>query len=305
MTTLAIRSAFLNGYTVYLRGQTTAETYGQLIEWNSDVPGFEDAFDLQHLGIAFHPGHGLQVLETQQRIMRFLVTCSQLILLHIFSQRSPLESSPVQPEPPSLIGDESEWPSLAVIAAEAAYRVPAHLDFRRLQAIVAAKRSAAEDHIRALREDPGYFVETVGDYSDHQTANVQDAHGKPHPELGLPSFWDGVFRTTIIEAYGRFIIWDVAHKQVTKLVTLNRTYGSDVSATKKLPPEFDAALQIFRHFLNKAREGMIETLKWAVPASPPMRSLFVRTHQLSGTTKDKLMMKTPIDRLGKDDLLKS
>lgn len=61
------------------------------------------------------------------------------------------------------MAEASEWPTLAAMAAEAPYRVPANINFDQLQAVIAARRSAAEDHIWVLREDPGYFRDAVGD----------------------------------------------------------------------------------------------------------------------------------------------
>lgn len=68
---------------------------------------------------------------------------------------------PIQPEPPALSTSETSLALLATVAAEAPYRLPASLNLTRLKAIVAAKRSAAEDHIWSLREDPGYFADVV------------------------------------------------------------------------------------------------------------------------------------------------
>jgi hypothetical protein len=67
-----------------------------------------------------------------------------------------IESHPAMPEPGPLI-DSEEWPSIAAIASEAPYRVPTQINFKRLTAITSARLSDTKDHIRALREDPGYL----------------------------------------------------------------------------------------------------------------------------------------------------
>lgn len=76
MTSLAIQSPFLNEHTLLLRGQTTPKTYGRLVAWDDD----DEAFDLLQTGIGFHPGYGLQVLEVQQEILRFLLKCCTIVL---------------------------------------------------------------------------------------------------------------------------------------------------------------------------------------------------------------------------------
>ena len=296
MTSLAIQSPFLNLHTILLRGQTTPNTYGRLVAWDDD----DEAFDLMHTGIGFHPGYGLQVLETQQEVLRFLVKCCYLILHDMPVESLTSNDVPVQPEQPLPLRDESEWPSLAAMASEAPYRVPAHLNFEHLQALIAGKRSTAMDHIWALREDPGYFADVMGDYSEHRQETLLDVHGKRHPVLGQPLFWDRVLSNAILDAYGSFITWDVMFQQATNLVELSKRYSSDVSATKRLPSQYDTALQNFMHFLNQASKGPIANLKIGVPPSPPLRSLFVREPQQPNSTTIRVKTKSAV---GKDALL--
>ncbi|KAK5012520.1 hypothetical protein LTR60_004338, partial [Cryomyces antarcticus] len=140
--TTALNPAFLNEYTMMFRGRTTAQTYGALVAWKDD----NDAFNCLTSGIEMHPGHGLQILEIQQRVWDFLVQCCRQILHDVAEHALVSHDVQVQPEPPSISGGETGFNSLATVAMEAPYRVPAHLDLTRLQTIVAAKRSAAADH---------------------------------------------------------------------------------------------------------------------------------------------------------------
>lgn len=295
-TSFAIRSAFLNLHTMLLRGQTTPEAYGRLVSWDED----DEACDLSVSGIGFHPGHGLQVLETQQETLRFLVQCCYLILHDLPSSSLTDQSVPVQPEPLPIVRDENEWPSLASITADAPYRVPAHVDFRRLQAIIAAKRSAAEDHIWALREDPGYFADFVGDWSEHRQEMLLDTNQKRHPVLDKPLFWDRVLGNVVVESYGTFLIWDIICQQVTNLAALSQKYANAISSRKSLPSDYEKALQNFRYLLNRASKGPIGLLKMGLPASPPLRSLFVREPQVPGSTMIQVKTK---NAAGRDQLL--
>jgi len=296
MTSLAIQSPFLNEHTLLLRGQTTPKTYGQLVAWDAD----DEAFDLLQTGIGFHPGHGLQVLETQQEVLHFLVKCCTIVLQDLPPGSLTGNDVQIQPEPPLLLRDESEWPSLAAIAAEAPYSVPAHLNFKHLQGIIAGKHSAAIDHIWALREDPGYFADVIGDANEHRQETLLDVNGKRHPLLNRPSFWDRVLCNVVFAAYDGFLIWDVMYQQTTNLVKLNEKYSSVVSAMKKLPSEYDTALQNFKFFLDQASKGPIEKLKVVVPPSPPLRSRYVREPQDPGSTMIRVSTKSA---LGKDPLL--
>lgn len=295
-TSLAIRSAFLNGHTMLLHGQKTAETYGQLISWDED----DEAFDWMHTGTQFHPGWGLQVLETQQRILRFLVQCCFLILQDMFTASLTDVAVPVQPEPSFVSRGETEYPSLALITAEAPYRVPLHLDFERLRAIIAAKRSAAEDYIWGLREDPGYFAEIVGDWTEHRQEKLLDTNGKRHPVLDKPLFWDRVLANVVSDAYGALMIWNVIYQQLTSLVALKEEYANEISLGRSLPLEYNEALQKFRYLLDQASKGPIANLKMGVPASPPLRSLFVREPQIPHSNIIRVKTKSAV---GKDNLL--
>ena len=295
-TSLAIRSAFLNCYTMLLHGQKTSEEYGRLISWDEN----DEAFDWMNSGIQFQPGWGLQVLEIQQGILRFLVQCCFLIL-HDLSPNSLTDVGvPVQPEPSPISRDETEYPSLALITAEAPYRVPLHVNFKHLRAIIAAKRSAAEDHIWGLREDPGYFADIVGDWTEHRQETLLDTNGKRHPVLNKPVFWERVLGNVVADAYGTLTMWSIIYQQVTGLVELEERYADEVSSGRQIPSEYNEALQKFRYLLDQASKSPIRTLKTGLPASPPLRSLFVREPQVSGSTIIRVTTKSAV---GKDKLV--
>lgn len=90
---------------------------------------------------------------------------------------------PIQPEPPAVSTLETGLSLLATVAAEAPYRLPASLNLSRLKAIVAAKRSAAEDHIWSLREDPGYFADAALVRKEHRRELLPGTEGRQHPLL--------------------------------------------------------------------------------------------------------------------------
>ncbi|KAI1943758.1 hypothetical protein LOZ66_000343 [Ophidiomyces ophidiicola] len=270
--------AFLNEYTMYLDGDS-ATAYGRIVSWDDD----DDAFDMMYTGRAVHPGEGLLILEVQKKIIGFLLSCCEAILRDIPSLFA--EEYPVQPEPPALSGDPTEWPTLAVLRAEAPYRVPAHLDFDQLVAVLSARRAAAEDHTWALREDPGYFFDVVGDESEHRLEVLPDTKGKPHPHLHDGLFWTRVFGSVITNAYGALIAFDSLAQQATKLARLQEKYRSRISPDKTLPEEYLKALLLFRHTLNQSSQGPILNIKDGLGASPPLRSDWVRMPQVSGATK--------------------
>lgn len=292
----AIQRPFLNQYTMLFAGQTVAENYGKLVAWDDD----DRAFDWLMSGAAFSPGDGLVLLEIQQRLMEFLVKCCELIL-HDYSPSSLTEKAAlIHQEPPPLSSDPTAWASLASLIAEAPYRVPSRLDLKRLKAIIAAKRSAAKDHIWSLREDPGYFADTVKDFGEHRQETILTANGKSHPLLQTSTIWNRTLGDVITDAYGGFIIWDDLHKQLTTLAALVQSNPQPASWDSTVAKKYSDQLHHFQYHLQQMTKGPILSLKKGVPASPQLRSLFVRESQEKNTTIIKVRTKNGI---GKNDLL--
>lgn len=176
-------------------------------------------------GVGFQPGEGLVLLEIQEEILRFLLRCCQLLMQDAPVAELVKESIPVQPEPPSISMDDSLFPVLVAMSFESPYRQPAHLDFYRLQSMAASSRSAAEDHIWALREDPGYFYEICIDEKEHRSESLPDTRGEMHPSFKNPSkLWDKVLGSVVFDAYERFIVAEVLCQLVDDVVMLKEKY---------------------------------------------------------------------------------
>lgn len=92
-------------------------------------------------GLAYQPERGLQLLEIQQKVLRFLVEYCYAILDDI-DPKCMIEDTPIKPEPPPL-ADGSEYPSLAIITADSTYHLPARVEFFSLKALIVAKRANA------------------------------------------------------------------------------------------------------------------------------------------------------------------
>ncbi|KAI9831131.1 MAG: hypothetical protein M1819_005219 [Sarea resinae] len=279
--TLALIPPFLNEYSIYLTGDSP-ETYGRLVSWDDDPEACSQ--QVTEHGLAFHPGEALMILEIQKEIMRFLVECCENILQDLLPGSLTDPQFTPQPEPPAITGDPREWPTLAAINAEAPYRVPAHLDFDRLLALISAQRSAAEDQIWALREDPGYFGDLVKDWSEHRQETLLDTHGKTHPNLNKPLFWEYVLGSVVTDAYGAFIFWDLVYQQVTKLAALKIKYADVISPKDNLPEEYLKAILKLRFLLKESTKGPIFSLKQGLVASGPFRQKFENLPQDSDST---------------------
>lgn len=274
---LAFVSNYLQGYTMLLSGQKDASTYGQLISWDEN----DEAFDWMSSGVGIQPGEGLLVLESQQKLLRFLVQIARLILHEL-----PLDDMnvPVKPPPPALgsINGDGEWDSLISVLMEAPYRVPGQLDFLRMQSLVYAKCAQAKDHVWLLREDPAYFSDVVRAWSEHRQEKILSVNGKTHPILRLPFFWERVLGSVIVDAYCNMFTWDVIWQQLTKLGQLKDRYA--LQSFQSLPKDVECALAHFSFLLRQSCAISSNNLSTGLVGSPPLRQHYVRKPQGPNTT---------------------
>jgi hypothetical protein len=228
----------------------------------------------------FQPGEGLMILEAQERVLSFLVNCCEQILHDIPAATLTTDAFTLQPEPHLNSDRESEGLEyLAVMAAEAPYRVPAQLDLGKIESLLQAAVSAAEDHIGALREDPGYFAELMFEIKEHRQEILKDIHGDINPALKLGRegiFWSRVVGNAVVEAYLALEVFSELHRQAQKLHSLHTKYASVITPKEDLPKDFLAALLKFRHYLCQAAKGPLGQLKHNFVASPPVRKIHAR-----------------------------
>ncbi|KAI1645504.1 uncharacterized protein F4817DRAFT_343539 [Daldinia loculata] len=275
LVTNNMRSIFLIGYTLALHGAHNATEYGKLWDW-SEHPEAHDWVDTRK---QFLPSEGLLILEAQEKLMEFLVTCCQYILHDIPADSLVADTFPVQPEPHLKTGKETNgFDSLAVMAAEMPYRLPARLDLSRIESVLGARLSAAEDHLWAIREDPAYFLEQLIEAKEHRQELLKDTCGddpvfrKVHDKM----FWARVYGTVPFEAYLHYQAFSDLYQQAQALRLLQIKYAAVISPTKDLPGELMNAILKFRRYLYQTANGPVGGLKDGVVASPPWRKYFVR-----------------------------
>lgn len=258
--------AFLNKYKIYFHTGESADRYGELVSRDDD----EDAFENMSSEVGMHPGHGLQASEIQQRVWAFLVTWSKSML----QDKQSLTESNVMPNPgpPPGLADIT---SLQVVALEAPYRIPAHLSLARLKDIASAERNAREDHLWALREDPGYFADVMQDASIHRQEQLLDTSGHEHPALKEPGrslFWNRVLGNVLVESHFEFATFDQIVRQINNLARLYSKYDDQIKPESSLPSELFEAFQNLRFLLDATKLDLIQTLRIG---------LFPRRHSVS------------------------
>ena len=289
ITSAALVPGFLNEHVMMFTGRTNPTAYGELIAWE-DHP---DAFDWMHSQRGAHPGEGLLILEIQERLYKFLVDCCKTILQDMTGTVQMGTDALPQPEPPSLLSNDLGLISLAESAAEAPYRVPAELNLQRLESIIQAKLLAAEDHVWALREDPGYFASVLQETKDHRQEIMLDVRGQRHPLLATPMqdhiFWGRVIENSIVASLAEIEMWGNLLDKVISLKQLSVKFAPEIDPGKDLPEEYAFAFYTFYNHLEKYTKGPIGNLKVGFPASPPMRPYFDRQPQEPGSTIIKIV----------------
>ncbi|KAH6959595.1 hypothetical protein BKA56DRAFT_600607 [Ilyonectria sp. MPI-CAGE-AT-0026] len=296
LVTKAIVPIFLNEHTMVLHGATTADEYGKLVAWDSHP----DAFDWMHTRKQFLPGEGLLVLKIQARLMSFLVDCCHQLLHDIPTSSLISDAYAVQPEPQLKTDtDASGFASLATMAAEAPYRLPARLDFGRLESLLEAKKSAAEDHAWALREDPAYYTEQFRETKDHRQEMLKDTEGRAHPvtnRLRENTLWARIIGSIAIDSYLSLESFTELHRQARNLRILQQKYKSEISPANDLPEDYLVALLRFRYFLEQTVKGSLNQLKLTVVSSPPMRKFFARNTPTDvNSTKISIVRRSEVD----------
>lgn len=257
----------------YMRiiGQYSANTYGSIysIPSNSSPPKIK-AGDVR-LDV------GKIILEIQDRTLHFLVKCAKAILHDIAPDEVLAEQYPVhKPLAPFPLDNNSETVTLASLAEEGPYHVPHAMDFDVLLNLVEAKRGESEDHMWALREDPGYFLETAISCGEHRQESVLDKHGNQHPFKGTRIFWDRILTNLVAEAYNYLMSWTIVRDQTQRIAELHQQHAHLISNDKPLPADLELELLAYKGFIELMIRTSLLQLVSAVPGSPELRSYWIR-----------------------------
>lgn len=267
-----VSPAVIYGWIMLLRD----DAYGSL------QPHTNESWHTMKTGLSLQPGVGMLILETQQRLMRFLVTCSELILHDLPLDATSLQeaqllpslatnSAAVQPE------DVDLRPTLDTVVQGAPYRTPLQFDLARLQHFVYAKWAEAEDHLWALREDPSYFKEIIQTLCEQKDEMLRSQENLPdswsHPRT--LEFYEEVIRCAIHTAYRELTQSANLWFSVRKIVELREKHGAWLKQTETLPRDYLTAIALLEVQVTEQIIGVGMSLKSAVCATPKLRKYFV------------------------------
>ena len=119
----------------------------------------------------------VQILHIQVFILDFLILCSQEILHEIPEEK--FLDFPIQeaPSPSNMLEDDScGHTTFSNVLRMAPYRGWDSLNFDRMRSYVDAILDTQKEHVRALREDPSYFADTLLEFEQHAPYKDPKAH---------------------------------------------------------------------------------------------------------------------------------
>lgn len=253
----------------------TGSGYGELIKRDPSSPR-SDRFRM-------NTGDALLGLEIQERLYKFLVSCAISLLHDVPREQYMSEGLLEEPEPAPIIV-EIDLNQSVMATRLAPYRLPTDFDIRRLIALINAKCAATEDHVLALREDPGYFAHVLRERREHRPELLQDLDGrKPFfPPKKDKQLWNRVIRSVLSDAFATLGMWKEMQQQLNSFLQLMKDLPEDLSPEKPLPHTIEQAFCTMIWSLNRMCRFPVENLRWELQSSPHMRPFF--RQKLSGNT---------------------
>ncbi|KAI4200738.1 MAG: hypothetical protein LQ350_003755 [Teloschistes chrysophthalmus] len=265
----------LGQQTMFLKGETTANTYGRIVQWRND----NRIKQCQDEGIGLSPGKGLQVLEMQRQLFNFLVRCAELILTDIKHQQPRRDFEATKAS--SITTFATQIPSNPLeILLDAPYRAPPPIDFGDLETLLVARYAEATDHLWFLRQDPGYFRDAIDELSQHQWEHVLDTNQDSHPGLETQPFWRRVVSSVMGDGLDHPYLWSTMSRHLSLVKKLYEEHEKDIGPGQRLHPAFDKALTDLHKETTRVRAVCIIWIAEGLGSSPAFR----QHHRLEATS---------------------
>ncbi|KAF3050907.1 hypothetical protein E8E11_003149 [Didymella keratinophila] len=261
--------------------------YGMIQKWKSE----EAAAQAMANSDAVHPVHSMHILALQAYMYGFLKECIMGIITDKLDELNKISLDfDMTCEGPMLVPHECRhychtagFSSLQDIIRESQYRALTLRDTDRLEALISACKSVAEDHVWMLREDPGYFTEVVNEQKEHRPElPTGSSCGKIHKTGRTDILWARTLRNAVANCYIDLFVWDRIHRDISEVARLSKVHdehfgrGILFNMSSKLSPMFSQSLIKTWSFLELIQLNLIQQLKFGWPASLELRALFAQ-----------------------------
>jgi hypothetical protein len=249
--------------------------------------------------------HGLLILEAQDRIMSFLVSCIRLILHNVQDRlQGPMQMAPTLSEQTG-----TGFTSLATVAACAPYLPPAELDLDRMVSLLTARAYQSAFHLWVLREDPGYYRDYTMELNEHRKEMIKSNSPLPADSLRPGSlkreipYWSMVLHSILYPDHMQYEMYSELLRQACRLRQILKKFADEIRPECLLPESCMHAVLKLRYYL---REFFKATKEFKLPfaGSPLWRNYFDRKiidsehHVEAFVLKDTARLTTVQMRLG-------
>ncbi|KAI4693598.1 uncharacterized protein J4E88_001971 [Alternaria novae-zelandiae] len=267
---------YLQRFTMVFAGRNTRNTYGRIQRWRDS----NDAWRSIYKGQAVHPGNGLQILCIQEIIYTFLQRCCHLLVGDLLAEGKGQQAQHPNIPPTVLVVDDTlNYTNRAEVSLMIPYGIPGQLDFGRLRSLISSKVGELEDHIWALREDPGYFSEVFHDYERHivEYSVFIDGNGnaalKEQPDA-VPGL---ILRNLITDPYYALFYWHRCLHLLDRLESTAARHSFKFPSHEELPEGYREDLLRLWTVLNAIQTDLHECFRQHVLATPTMRTYISKT----------------------------
>ncbi|KAF7373595.1 C2H2 and C2HC zinc finger [Mycena sanguinolenta] len=221
--------------------------YGKVLEYSERLDESDedspDGGQMEHLlreSISF--GDGLEILQTQSKLMKFLIGVVSKILCDL-DLSNPVSSvalaAPIIPDP----NTKFPWKSSARSNALKPYGPPPTFSFDEIAGLLESQYELAVQHLVDLRTEPIYLAEWIQFYYDHRPETIV---GKA-PTLLIQN--RAIF-SMLADAYSYLASYSVAKALVDEFRVIQAKFPNGVARARDLPPDYEAALKKFYAILN-------------------------------------------------------
>ncbi|KAI4656274.1 hypothetical protein J4E93_000993 [Alternaria ventricosa] len=258
-------------------GRNTRNDYGQMKHWTDR----RDARSAIYSGRGVHPGHGLQILRTQEIIYTFLKRCCHLLIGDLLAdEKGRPEGYPIIPPVACAVDKSTNYANQAEVSLMTPYGNPRQLDFDRLRSLVSSKVSELEDHAWALREDPGYFTEIFNDYKAHRSEFIQSTERNVAGILEQPPhvMTGAIIREVVLGAYLPLFYWQKCLRLVTSLRSTAIERNFNFPHDQDLPEEYHINFLLLWTMLHVLHTDKHETFRQSLLGAPSMKPYLVKTY---------------------------
>ncbi|KAJ7771010.1 hypothetical protein DFH07DRAFT_768409 [Mycena maculata] len=215
-------------------------TYGKVLPYPDPLDDSDDdspdGFQMEHMlreSISF--GNGLLVLETQSKLMNFLLGVVSKILddldLSTLMPSAPLPT-PVIP----ILNTEFQWKSSARANAQRPYGPPPVFSIDDIAVLLDSQYELSVQHLADLRTDPMYLAETIQSYYDHRPEKIL---GQASPAL----IQNRAVSLMLTDAYSFLAHYHVAKSIIDDFRVVQAKFPNGVARARDLPPEYEEVLK--------------------------------------------------------------